>query len=133
MQLINHGGYCCGMRHLYGFTNIDGENLLVEASGRTRRAGPLTRAQAFKTLLKEVDESPAFNRNCTDRGKTIEVILTATQIRSEGHITIPMLKKAKFKHVYTFNNSTGDTCYVFLRNPKGRLKRNHPNYKPRGW
>lgn len=86
MEIRNHGGNCCGMRHLVGFEYPD-----------------VLTYKMFTDLKARVQAVP--------EGRTIEVILIDSQARVWG----PALAKIGFKHVYRFRNANSrNVCNVFL-------------------
>lgn len=116
MQMRNHGGSCCGIRHLVGFGPWDD---LVNArsvfNSRTHRYETKgeSRLEAFNGFMKKLDSRTAgYQSNRGTRGKLVECVVTDGQI--ERTPTIPgMLKKAGFRLVSRFDNSSGDMCNVF--------------------
>jgi len=98
----NHGGGCCGIKHLRGFGGSDAGVLetvkrrLTKTRGRVRWEGT--------TLFRE--ESGA-----APEGKIIEVVLTDGQVKDKP-LTCAWLKKFGFKLVHRFYNSTGSMCNV---------------------
>lgn len=101
MNFRNHGGGCCGVKHLHGF----------DAKPKTLTYVPYTsRRTKMLTLMKRLIRENGHVRGA--RGKMFEVILTDPQIR-EMPEWIAELKAMDFRLVTRFHNSTGGWCNVF--------------------
>jgi hypothetical protein len=89
--LEEHGGECCGRRHIWGFENIYSENL------------------SFKDKIKAVLISFCGSYNC--ERVCLEIVLTAEQTRAWQRAVVA----CGFKKVHSFvNGNTGNTCHVFM-------------------
>ena len=103
MTLINHGGACCGMRHIawmgQGPEDDDGPN---------RR--DITKAAILDEILETFEREYGLT-GVNDSGRVIEVVLTDNQCR--GDWPRHLLQKG-FKKVARFRNrNTGNICNVF--------------------
>jgi hypothetical protein len=106
MNLSQHGGNCCGVRHLWGFGGPT-SRVFNGYSSRTGKPRYTTFLTQFKKKLAEVGPNTENNR-----GKLVEVILTDGQITSSPR-WIKELKDRDFRLVSRFHNSTGGWCNVF--------------------
>lgn len=107
MDMESHGGYCCGMRHLYGFNEGD-DTTLRHVKGFLKRSNQTVSGAADIEAMRIYEETQAVNRK---RGKIIEVVLTDDQIQRMPK-TCNYLKEYGFKLVHRFDNSTGSICNV---------------------
>lgn len=110
MKMVYHGGSCCGMKHIYGFTCNPDSAAYFEPGSLYAPKGGMTNKE-FLTYLCEKNK-----RRCT------EVILTSAQIRFGW---LPILQELGFELVSRFKNAnSGCICNVFhLREQSGtRLK-----------
>lgn len=88
MYVSNHGGGCCGIRHISGF-----------------HIGPI---ESHRYLQRVLDNSESN----APRGRLIEIVLTDAQARNYG----PILGKHKFVLASRFRNAnSGNICNVFHR------------------
>jgi hypothetical protein len=101
MQLTRHGGRCCGIRHIYGFSGGPKQLAYNYDCGRNSR---------LLTQLKRHIRENGLVRG--GKGKMFEVVLTDNQI-TENPDWIPELKTLDFRLVTRFHNSTGGWCNVF--------------------
>lgn len=104
MRLSNHGGSCCGIKHIHGFGNSDDAVLRQIKRSLTRTPGGKRVKWDGETLFEE-------RSGTNPEGKIIEVVLTDGQIRSHPR-TCAWLKKFGFKLVHRFDNRTGSMCNV---------------------
>lgn len=87
VSIVNHGGACCGMRHIYGFGGYD---------------WALREQETFASTLKAVPPS-----------RMAEVTLTDRQCIPKR---LKMLKDAGFSPTLSFvNGNTGNKVFVFHR------------------
>ena len=102
MQIINHGGGCCGIRHIQGFGSIDYASM----------------AEAFVKEFKDLME-PFTRPGCN---LLVEAVLTDRQMVSGW---AKVLKDFGFRHVSRFKNSNSHN-YVnvlhFTRSKRNRVK-----------
>lgn len=95
LDVIEHGGGCCGMTHISDFPSI------VDAENKKDRAAMI---DAFDEALNDVG---------TNLSHCIEVVLIDDQLR-EGWLRI--IQKRGFKRVSRFRNSnSNNVCNVFHR------------------
>lgn len=97
-SISDHGGACCGIRHLVGFGPYDtAEDILVQL---------------------------AKTRQGDDKGMLVEAVVTNSQLNRYRNIA-PALRDAGFKLVTRFKNpNSGNVCNVFHYNkvPKKMLR-----------
>ena len=89
MEIASHGGFCCGARHIYGFST------------------PFNQANADRE----------WNRNFPNWSNfSCEAILTEAQLHSQrGQQWAQWLKEKGFKFVNRWRNSnSGNVCYRFV-------------------
>lgn len=99
LNISSHGGYCCGMRHIYRFSPVlpDGAVLTEEVL-----------RSALETAINRlmVPQKKGFNL-------LMEVVLNDTQL-VEQKCLAPILKEFGFKLVTRFlNSNSGSWCNVF--------------------
>jgi len=109
MRIQEHGGACCGMRHVSGFVSNDDHLTLRMLKDILR--GKKTddgRVVALHTdyTFRELEDNTGLKH-----GKIIEAVLTDLQIRRLP-ITCAYMKQYGFKLVHRFKNSTGTFCNV---------------------
>lgn len=87
-----HGGYCCGVRHLSGFTGLETTSRIKQHIKEETRQGRV-------------------------RGQLVEAILTDSQCRrNEGRLP-KALQEVGFRLVARFTNiNSGNNCNVFHYN-----------------
>jgi hypothetical protein len=112
MILKRHGGGCCGIRHLYGFSPpqvTSRHHLTAEVGGTGLSSNPVYGTLAEMVALAIKSQGTPTGR----KGKLIEVVLNTSQMRVGGKALVKMLKENNFRLVSRFSNSSGEICNVF--------------------
>lgn len=140
MQLINHGGHCCGVKHLRGFGNPQeksleillvaqrGVDLVFDGKRYVSKDNPerdhisletriteKTREQAFDDAVSEFQKRDPEKDNGRFKGGILEVILTDKFFENiYGKFWTDKLKTAGFVLVSRFlNTNSNNVCNVF--------------------
>ena len=104
LDVGNHGGYCCGMRHLFNFP------LQTEPNEFSQEEKTIWLAEAIERCISSF-ENDDNSGELDDWRCCIEVTLAEYQL-TEWCRT---LEEAGFKQVYSFlNSNSGNECHVFL-------------------
>lgn len=117
MKLVNHGGKCCGIRHIYHFPARVENQTGVIAHDRSLVGAGVTRSgvEALDMLLEhfETTENRTGGFGHGDReSRVLEVVLTDSQTRVWG----TTLEERRFRKVVRFqNDNTGNFCNVYHR------------------
>ena len=97
MSTASHGGYCCGVKHIYGFpyeSNPERRKLWLESE--------------MEEILDDLNPRKSH-------GQLIEVCLTDSQSKTWA----PLLKEKGFRHVARWRNSnSGNVVNMFLYQPR---------------
>lgn len=107
----DHGGSCCGVRHIYGMDN--------------------TTVRQLEDLIAQVDRLDRVGRATRESGRLIEVILSQRQVGIDGAVGHRwaacveaeggwpvVMQRLGFRLVSRFNNAnSGYDCFVFHRVP----------------
>ena len=110
-HLEDHGGECCGVRHIYGMDN--------------------TTVRELEDLIARVDRLDRVGRATRDSGRLIEVVLSQRQVGMDGGVGHrwaacvqaeggwpAVMQRLGFRLVSRFNNAnSGYDCFVFHRVP----------------
>lgn len=105
MQIVSHGGLCCGIFHLYGMSNDP--DVSMPSLGGTNQAG-MTRGEYALYLIEQFEGN---NRGALPR--LIEVTLIESQSR-----WFPFLRENGFHQTMEFRNgNTGNDVTTFHRHP----------------
>lgn len=96
-----HGGGCCGVRHIAGFS-----------------ASWLHPRPTKEMIQDEVKIFPPSSGGRT-RGKVVEAVITDSQFRQQPELA-QIMKDEGFRLVTRFHNSTGGMCNVLHRVGGGR-------------
>lgn len=105
MQMRGHGGGCCGIRSLSGFSTHNDEDTLRQAKNYLRRSSKKNHISLPGMEFSEHESDGIKN------GKIVEVVLTDNQIERLP-LTCAYLKHYGFKLIHRFKNSTGSMCNV---------------------
>ncbi len=118
VNLLNHGGYCCGMRHIQGFNGYDRNRDVprpIPYSPRTE-----TGYERLKRLVFSCNQRGAAS------GRLIEVVLTNQQCRSNPQL-LQDLKEIGFDLVNRFRNANSRSiCNIFHYNQGSRMNERRP-------
>lgn len=119
MHLVNHGGGCCGIRHIHGMRNRPEELTFADFQGR-RLAGygdnnnNRPAVECLDALLAEFER----RENPDPQSRLIEIVLRGAQVNPWRRT----LEARGFFEVCNFvNSNTGNECYIFhkYRNSRG--------------
>src|SRR5436189_107815 len=98
--LAAHGGGCCGLRHLRGFSckpSFRAQRWTLE--DKYEATGP-TALEVLDTRLAELDKMSGAS---TTVGKTLQIVLTHAQTVQYSE-WLPLLKERGFRHIDTIRN-----------------------------
>ncbi len=119
LQIVGHGGACCGIRHIKNFTRQTrwnpNERKYVPAEEE------FTAERIENLIASAVYPNPgAMERNgARTRGKIVEAVVTDSQFSKEPTLA-QALYDAGFRIVNRFHNNTGQLCNVLHRTTGGR-------------
>lgn len=92
VQLVSHGGRCCGIHHIHGF-----------------------HANRVEEDIRQIDQWLVQNDQFY-QNRTLEIVLTDNQCRTMEHNLLPALAERGFVLVSSFyNGNSGNICNVFHR------------------
>lgn len=99
LNIVRHGGYCCGARHIYGFS------------------WPFNQTEA----------NNLWRRHIGSANYSVEAVLTEAQLHSEnGQAWAKWLKDKGFVFVNRWRNTNSrNVCYRFIYT-KTRVRAKHP-------
>lgn len=94
LQIARHGGRCCGIHHIYGFS-LAGDRVQED--------------------LQRIDQW-LINNQGFYQGRTLEIVLNESQCREGQDTLLPGLAERGFVLTSAFyNTNSGNNCYVFHR------------------
>ncbi len=98
-NIQSHSGGCCGRRCVSNFSSSFRQGYVDNA-----RCTPEVRG--------------------TRRGKCLEIVLTSRQLTGNNGVLMgEWLARNHYEHVYSFANSTGGICHVFLGSTFGGARK----------
>lgn len=108
MDMVYHGGQCCGMRHIYGMDNVSVDELDRRIRELDNEAGQGNRLIEVVLSSRQVGERRAGNAGA----RWHETVMAAGGWPA-------VLQERGFRLVSRFNNSnSSNDCYVFHRVPR---------------
>ena len=119
MSISNHGGKCCGIKHIFGFYALDTVcSALVKANQNNKDANGHNVSSSDNFFTDEAPEevlTDRFNRYVEYlKVRRPSGIVEVTLVHGYQDDWVPILKKKDFKEVSNFYNSnSGNTVTIY--------------------